>query len=217
MSETTEVTADVTSGGATAEAAVAERAGTTRRRRAGGGLASMLLPELQSLAASLGISGTARMRKGELVTAIQERQAATAARSEVAAAPRTESPKDERPKVAAEPLPIAVESASQPVAQAASAAAPATGAATADQPSEGRTRRASRPAGPPEPRPSSDVRAAQQGEPAAEERSRERSDRQNRDDRAQNERGQSERGDRRDRNDRDGQRGDRDNQRGERG
>src|SRR5690242_2689596 len=35
----------------------------------------MLLPELQSLAASLGISGTARMRKGELVTAIQERQA----------------------------------------------------------------------------------------------------------------------------------------------
>ncbi|GAA0919273.1 hypothetical protein GCM10009557_90370 [Virgisporangium ochraceum] len=98
LSETTEVTADVTSGGATAEAAVAERAGTTRRRRAGGGLASMLLPELQSLAASLGISGTARMRKGELVTAIQERQAATAARSEVAAAPRTESPKDERPK-----------------------------------------------------------------------------------------------------------------------
>ena len=65
MSETTEVTADVTSGGTAAEAAVAERAGTTRRRRAGGGLASMLLPELQSLAASLGISGTARMRKSE--------------------------------------------------------------------------------------------------------------------------------------------------------
>ena len=36
----------------------------------------MLLPELQSLAASLGISGTARMRKGELITAIAERQAA---------------------------------------------------------------------------------------------------------------------------------------------
>ena len=33
----------------------------------------MLLPELQSLAASLGISGTARMRKGELIAAIQER------------------------------------------------------------------------------------------------------------------------------------------------
>ena len=34
----------------------------------------MLLPELQSLAASLGISGTARMRKGELISAITERQ-----------------------------------------------------------------------------------------------------------------------------------------------
>ena len=115
LSETTEVTADVTSGGTAAEAAVAERAGTTRRRRAGGGLASMLLPELQSLAASLGISGTARMRKGELVAAIQERQAATAARSEVAAAaPRTEiradvreehqtAPVSEAPRVAEPP------------------------------------------------------------------------------------------------------------------
>jgi transcription termination factor Rho len=33
----------------------------------------MLLPELQTMAASLGISGTARMRKGELIAAIQER------------------------------------------------------------------------------------------------------------------------------------------------
>jgi transcription termination factor Rho len=34
----------------------------------------MLLPELQRLAAELGISGTARMRKGDLVAAISERQ-----------------------------------------------------------------------------------------------------------------------------------------------
>ncbi|GIJ53202.1 transcription termination factor Rho [Virgisporangium aurantiacum] len=213
MSETTEVTADVTSGGAPAEAAVAERAGTTRRRRAGGGLASMLLPELQSLAASLGISGTARMRKGELVTAIQERQAATAARSEVAAA----APREERPKVAAEPLPIAVESApsaNQPVAQAANAQA----SASATEPAEGRTRRASRPAGPPEPRPSSDARAAQQGESATDERPRERSQNERgqsergQNERSQNERGErhgGERGERRDRDQRDG----RDNQR----
>ena len=51
----------------------------------------MLLPELQSLAASLGISGTARMRKGELIAAISERQGGNAAgtprpRAEVAAA-----------------------------------------------------------------------------------------------------------------------------------
>ncbi|SBV29897.1 transcription termination factor Rho [Micromonospora krabiensis] len=51
----------------------------------------MLLPELQSLAASLGISGTARMRKGELISAISERQGGAAGgtprpRAEVAAA-----------------------------------------------------------------------------------------------------------------------------------
>jgi transcription termination factor Rho len=34
----------------------------------------MLLPELQSMASSLGISGTARLRKGELIAAIQEQQ-----------------------------------------------------------------------------------------------------------------------------------------------
>jgi transcription termination factor Rho len=49
--------------------------GTTRRRRATG-LAGMLLPELQSLAASLQIPGTARMRKGELIAAIQLAQGA---------------------------------------------------------------------------------------------------------------------------------------------
>lgn len=42
------------------------------RRRGGGELGDMLLPELQSLAASLGISGVARMRKGELISAILE-------------------------------------------------------------------------------------------------------------------------------------------------
>ena len=34
----------------------------------------MVLPELQALAASLGISGTARMRKGQLIEAITARQ-----------------------------------------------------------------------------------------------------------------------------------------------
>lgn len=45
-----------------------------RRRRSGTGLSAMLLPELQSLAAALGVAGTARMRKGELIHAIEERQ-----------------------------------------------------------------------------------------------------------------------------------------------
>ena len=44
-----------------------------RGARSGTGLSSMLLPELQRLAQSLGISGTGRMRKSQLVEAIQER------------------------------------------------------------------------------------------------------------------------------------------------
>jgi len=51
------------------------------RRRAGAGLTSMVLPELQGVAAGLGIGGTARMRKGELIAAIQERQSGSAAGS----------------------------------------------------------------------------------------------------------------------------------------
>src|SRR5580658_5592699 len=39
-----------------------------------GRLASMLNPELQRLAQSLGITGTGRMRKGQLIAAIEERQ-----------------------------------------------------------------------------------------------------------------------------------------------
>jgi transcription termination factor Rho len=69
LSDTTDVTSDVSSVPTSEEAS-----GSTRRRRPGSGLAAMLLPELQSMASELGISGTARMRKGELIAAIQERQ-----------------------------------------------------------------------------------------------------------------------------------------------
>jgi transcription termination factor Rho len=41
---------------------------------AGRGLSAMLLPELQRMAQSMGITGTARMRKSQLVEAIQDRQ-----------------------------------------------------------------------------------------------------------------------------------------------
>ncbi|MFW3171128.1 Rho termination factor N-terminal domain-containing protein, partial [Geodermatophilus sp. CPCC 206100] len=72
MSETTDlVTAPQ---GATPDEAPAASETTGRTRRRGSGLASMLLPELQRLAAELGISGTARMRKGDLVAAISARQ-----------------------------------------------------------------------------------------------------------------------------------------------
>jgi transcription termination factor Rho len=45
------------------------------RRRSGGGLNGMLLNELQTMASSLGIAGTARMRKGDLIAAIEQNQA----------------------------------------------------------------------------------------------------------------------------------------------
>ena len=57
------------SGGQAGQAAAA---GT--RGRSGAGKSGMLLPELQRLAQSLGITGTGRMRKGELVAAIEQRQ-----------------------------------------------------------------------------------------------------------------------------------------------
>jgi transcription termination factor Rho len=94
LSDTTDVTSEIP-GTQDTEAA-------SRRRRTGGGLTAMLLTELQAMATSLGISGTARMRKGELIAAIQERQedgrgpgprAEAAARAQVAA--RGESPRTE--------------------------------------------------------------------------------------------------------------------------
>jgi transcription termination factor Rho len=57
-------------------------AGTGRRSgagRSGGGLPAMLLPELQRLAQSLGITGTGRMRKSQLIAAIEERRGGGAA------------------------------------------------------------------------------------------------------------------------------------------
>ncbi|MGB6454027.1 MAG: transcription termination factor Rho [Streptosporangiaceae bacterium] len=41
-----------------------------------GGLSAMLLPDLQRVAQSLGLTGTARMRKGQLIAAIEERRQA---------------------------------------------------------------------------------------------------------------------------------------------
>ncbi|MFI0814380.1 transcription termination factor Rho [Streptomyces sp. NPDC021098] len=48
-----------------------------RRRRSGTGLDAMVLAELQQLASSLGIKGTARMRKSQLIEVIKEKQAAS--------------------------------------------------------------------------------------------------------------------------------------------
>jgi transcription termination factor Rho len=143
LSDTTDVTSDVSSDRSSVQAEGTDQDGTTRRRRSGSGLSGMLLTELQGLASSLGISGTARMRKGELVTAIQEKQsgggdARAGVRGEVAA--RVEPP---RAEVRAEVR----DEASEPVAEPAMDRAP---------------RRATRPAGPPEQRVAGDGRAERQ-------------------------------------------------------
>src|SRR5690606_18736730 len=47
---------------------------TTTRGRRGAGLSGMVLAELRTLAAELGIKGTSGMRKGDLIAAIKEKQ-----------------------------------------------------------------------------------------------------------------------------------------------
>src|SRR5689334_17787935 len=61
----------------TIEQSVARTTDSARpAKRRGGSISSMLLPELQELAASLGIA-TTKMRKSELVAAIQQARAGT--------------------------------------------------------------------------------------------------------------------------------------------
>jgi transcription termination factor Rho len=74
--------ADAGPGGSHAESKASAAAGSDgavtaparSRRRQGTGLSALLLPELQQVAQTMGIPGTARMRKSQLIAAIQEKQ-----------------------------------------------------------------------------------------------------------------------------------------------
>ena len=66
---------DTTTLDATASQDVAEKP------RRSGNLTAMKVAELQGLAASMGITGTAKMRKGDLVSAIKARQSGSSAPS----------------------------------------------------------------------------------------------------------------------------------------
>ncbi|WP_424529558.1 transcription termination factor Rho [Sphaerisporangium viridialbum] len=105
MSDTTELLSDV-SGAAPVAGDTPTRAAAKPRRRSGTGLSAMVLPELQALASSLGISGTGRMRKSQLIAAIQEKQGVTAdgasTSAEPAAAPAPTAAA--APAVTAEPV-----------------------------------------------------------------------------------------------------------------
>ncbi|MFF9453047.1 transcription termination factor Rho [Streptomyces flaveolus] len=76
--------------------ASAPAAGAGSRRRRGTGLEGMVLAELQQVASGLGIRGTARMRKSQLIEVIKEAQAAGGAPAK--AAPAADAAGETKPK-----------------------------------------------------------------------------------------------------------------------
>lgn len=110
MSDTTELLSEAT--GASPEAGdTPTRAAAKPRRRSGTGLSAMVLPELQAMASGLGISGTGRMRKSQLIAAIQEKQG-VATESAPAPVAAKEAPVASAP--AAAPAPVAEPVAERP-------------------------------------------------------------------------------------------------------
>ncbi|MEU2425358.1 transcription termination factor Rho [Streptomyces sp. NPDC007851] len=71
--------------------ASAPASGAGSRRRRGTGLEGMVLAELQQVASGLGIRGTARMRKSQLIEVIKEAQAGGGAPAKAEAATATET------------------------------------------------------------------------------------------------------------------------------
>jgi transcription termination factor Rho len=191
----------------------------TPRKRAG--LSGMVLAELRELAGQLGITGTAGLRKGDLIAAIKERQGGTSGRGSAATPPKAEK-KAEAPKAAAGKAP-AVEKAVE--APAAVDKPTQQQLDVTDRPAEEeggrrgnrRRRSANRPAGSPE-APAADAPQAPQADRQQADRQQaerpERTERTERQDRAERQdRGdRSERGDRSDR----GERSDRSEQREQR-
>ncbi|MEE1927515.1 transcription termination factor Rho [Streptomyces sp. TRM 70351] len=103
MSDTTDlmgVNADAPATDASAAPASGAPSGTAgRRRRSGTGLEGMVLAELQQVASGLGIRGTARMRKSQLIEVIREKQAEGGSGSPSAAAGDGEAAKSaDKPK-----------------------------------------------------------------------------------------------------------------------
>ncbi|MFJ8083907.1 transcription termination factor Rho [Streptomyces sp. NPDC096205] len=149
--------------------ASAPAAGAGSRRRRGTGLEGMVLAELQQVASGLGIRGTARMRKSQLIEVIKEAQAQGGA-----AAPKAETATETKPKRRATSKARTGDDAAAKKADA-KAEAPAEKAvaqqqieipgqpASDDAPTERRRRRATAEAGSPE-----TVAAEAKSEPKAE-------------------------------------------------
>jgi transcription termination factor Rho len=160
VSETTDLAGTGTQDASGTSEATAASGTTGSTRRRGNGLSGMLLPELQRLAGELGISGTGRMRKGDLVAAISARQ--------VVEVPAPSGPsKGGAPDGAPEARGIAASSAplEAPITGGANGGpltAPAGGKSGAESPTVRTRRSARRPAGAPAVEPAAPV-----AEPAA--------------------------------------------------
>jgi len=91
LTDTTDLLASDTAGSPSpsggGNGATAPEGATTRprRRATSGGLAAMVLPELQALAGGLGITGVGRLRKSQLIEAIQAKQGGPTAGGQAAA------------------------------------------------------------------------------------------------------------------------------------
>ncbi|MFI0784268.1 transcription termination factor Rho [Streptomyces lydicus] len=126
MSDTTDLMGARTDGSATTPATDAPAApATTRRRRSGTGLDGMVLAELQQVASGLGIKGTARMRKSQLIEVIKERQAGGSG-----TAAKTDASTETKPKRRTTSKARTGEDAAEPTAKAEKAERAKAGKAT---------------------------------------------------------------------------------------
>ncbi|MGC5363043.1 transcription termination factor Rho [Streptomyces sp. DT24] len=220
MSDTTDlmgVTADKNVDSA-APAEGAATGTTARRRRSGTGLEGMVLAELQQVASGLGIRGTARMRKSQLIEVIRAAQAGGSAAPKAAAATDAES----KPKRRATSKARTGDETAAAEQTAAQQQIDIPGQpASDDQPTgERRRRRATAQAGSPETKaeekPQAEARTeAREERPEAKAETREDRSEARTDTKAESgaDTAEGRRGDRQER----GQRGDRDRDRGERG
>ncbi|MGW6283775.1 MULTISPECIES: transcription termination factor Rho [unclassified Streptomyces] len=217
MSDTTDLMG-VTADKSVDSAAPAEGAatGTTaRRRRSGTGLEGMVLAELQQVASGLGIRGTARMRKSQLIEVIKEAQAGGGSAAPKASSKAAEAPAEAESK----PKRRATSKARTGDEPAAAAAEKDTAQqqidipgqpASDDQPAgERRRRRATAQAGSPDTKTEAKTEVKAKAEPQAEQKTEERGEPKG-DARAEASADTAEgrRGDRRDRGER-GERGER--------
>ncbi|GAA3816604.1 hypothetical protein GCM10022403_057480 [Streptomyces coacervatus] len=148
--------------------ASAPATGAGSRRRRGTGLEGMVLAELQQVASGLGIRGTARMRKSQLIEVIKEAQAgggAAPAKAEAATETKPKRRATSKARTSEDAAPAAEKKAAAPAEKAvAQQQIEIPGQpASEDAPAERRRRRATAEAGSPE-----TVAAEAKSEPKAE-------------------------------------------------